>query len=134
VDGGQVMIYPVKIIDSLPFVELKVWHQGKSLVLENVLVDTGSATTILKVDTVAELGIKAEPNDIIESVRGIGGSEYVCLKIVDALELGDLRIDNFETDIGPMDYGFKIDGIIGMDFLLRVKADLNLDDLEIRCK
>lgn len=127
------MISSLRIENNLPFIELKVFYSGEELLLKNVLVDTGSAGTILKLDLVEQIGIKSEPDDIIGSVLGVGGSEFVYIKMVDALELGGLRVENFKVDIGEMNYGFQIDGIIGMNFLLKIKSIIDLHALQIIC-
>jgi len=41
-------------------------------------------------------------------------------------------VTNFAIEVGAMDYGFAIDGIIGTDFLLQVGAVIDLSRLEIR--
>jgi hypothetical protein len=38
---------------------------------------------------------------------------------------------DFEIEVGGMDYGFEINGILGMDFLLRAGAILNLRELSL---
>jgi len=43
----------------------------------------------------------------------------------------NLLISNFEIEVGAMDYGFDLDGIIGMDFLSQVGAIIDLAKLEI---
>jgi hypothetical protein len=57
--------------DSLPFITLRVIHQGRELEITNVLVDTGSGGTLLTADSVAALGIVAEPSDLLHAVRGL---------------------------------------------------------------
>ena len=42
-----------------------------------------------------------------------------------------LSVDDFEIEVGAMDYGFDIDGIVGMDFLIQVGAVIDLERLEI---
>ena len=51
-------------------------------------------------------------------IRGVGGAEFVFTKRIDRLAIGELDSHNFESEVGAMDYGFPIDGIIGMDFLI----------------
>lgn len=51
-------------------------------------------------------------DDTIYSIRGVGGSEFVYTKTVDALGVGKLQTRALEVEIGAMDYGFEIDGII----------------------
>lgn len=45
--------------------------------------------------------------------------------------MGNFQISNFEIEIGAMDYGIEIDGIIGVDFLLQVKPKIDLEQLKI---
>jgi len=42
-----------------------------------------------------------------------------------------LRVFHFEIEIGGMDYGFEINGILGMDFIIRAKAIINLAEMRI---
>ncbi|OEF96661.1 hypothetical protein [Desulfuribacillus alkaliarsenatis] len=56
-------------------------------------------------------------------------SEYVFLKKIDLIELNGLQIKDFTVDIGVMDYGIEIDGIIGTDFLMKVRGVVDLDKL-----
>jgi hypothetical protein len=45
--------------------------------------------------------------------------------------VGKLQVSDFDIEVGAMDYGFAIDGIIGTDFLLQVGAVIDLSRLEI---
>jgi hypothetical protein len=40
-------------------------------------------------------------------------------------------VDDFAIEVGAMDYGFSLDGIVGMDFLLQVGAVIDLSRLEV---
>jgi hypothetical protein len=102
---------------GLPFVSVSLNFRGKSMMLHNVLLDTGSASTIFKIDLVDAIGVKVEPHDIADVIRGIGGTEYVFAKIFDRVSLGSIEATSFLAEIGLMDYGFDIDGIIGYDFI-----------------
>jgi len=68
---------------------------------------------------------------MVHRIRGVGGTEFVFTKRVDNLAVGELRVSNFQVEIGAMDYGFDIDGIIGMDFPIQVGAIIDLSKLEI---
>lgn len=50
---------------------------------------------------------------------------------VDRLAIGDHGIENFEVEIGELDYGFEIGGILGMDFLRETGAIIDLRDLTV---
>ncbi len=72
-----------------------------------------------------------EVNDIVHRIRGVGGAEFVFTKTVDKLAINELQVNDFEVEIGAMDYGIDIDGIIGMDFLTLIGATIDLHRLEI---
>ncbi len=63
--------------DELPFVAVTVIHRGASLEVPNVLVDTGSAGTLLNADIVADIGLRPRPGDRVRCLRGVGGHEFV---------------------------------------------------------
>ena len=46
--------------------------------------------------------------------------------------MGDLEVKDFEVKIGIMDYGFEIEGIVGMDFLTRGGFIIDLAQLEVK--
>jgi hypothetical protein len=121
----------IRLDGGLPFVAATLTFWGQRLTLDNVLIDTGSLGSIFPADRVAEIGLEMEAQDSIYRIRGVGGSEFVFAKQVHALEIGDLTASDFEIEIGAMEYGFDIDGIIGMDFLLQVGAILDLGQLEV---
>ncbi len=95
---------------DLAFVTATLAYSGVSIEIPDVLVDTGAASTIL---------------------RGVGGHEHVFTRRVDRLAIGDRGLDDFEVEIGEMDYGFQIGGILGMDFLRSAGAVIDLGRLTI---
>lgn len=116
---------------GLPFCTVNLTYSGKSMLIDNVLLDTGSGGTVFKMDLVEEIGITIENDDIIETISGVGGSEFVYKKSVDSITLGDLKLDNFRIEVGVMDYGFEINGILGIDFLKKVGAVIDLDEMQV---
>lgn len=116
---------------GLPFCNITLFYKGKSMVLNNVLIDTGSGGTVLKMERVDELGITIEKDDLIETISGVGGVEFVYKKNIDSINLGNLVISNFTIEVGVMDYGFEIDGILGIDFLKEVGAIIDLEKMII---
>ena len=47
-------------------------------------------------------------NDSIETIHGVGGSEFVYKKIIDETKLGNLYNRDVKVEIGIMDYGSKV--------------------------
>jgi predicted aspartyl protease len=113
---------------DLPFVTITLTHRGVSAEIADVLIDTGSASTVISSDAVAALGIIPEPSDRLRTLRGVGGRELVFTGRLDRLEVEGRTVDDFDVEIGGMDYGFGINGILGMDFLTRIQAIINLRD------
>lgn len=121
----------IYISGRLPFTSVKLTHQGQSLVLDRVLVDTGSSATVFNTDRVMEIGVMLQPNDPIRFMLGIGGREAVIEKTVDKIQVGKLNQSNFAIQVGAVSYGRTMDGILGLDFLLAVDATLDFKSLEI---
>jgi predicted aspartyl protease len=115
--------------NSLPFVTVALTHRGSTMSIADVLVDTGSASTVLSADAAAQLSIFPEPTDRLRTLRGIGGRELVFTRRLERIEVDGHGLDGFEVEIGGMDYGFAINGILGMDFLLGSRAIVSLADL-----
>src|SRR5713226_343369 len=117
--------------DGLPYVTVTLLYRGQQLDLANVLLDTGSAGTLFAADQVLAVGLQYEADDLVQRIRGVGGAEFVFIKRIDRLSVGALQVSDFDIEVGAMDYGFAIDGIIGTDFLLQVGAVIDLSRLEI---
>ncbi len=121
----------IHVRQRLPYVTVTLTHLGESVTSDNVLLDTGSAGTVFSVDLVSALGLVMESDDAIHRIQGVGGSEFVFTKRVGSLQLDKLMLRDFQVELGAMDYGVALDGIIGMDFLTRVGATIDLQRLEI---
>ena len=127
----ETIVKKLFIDEGLLLTDMEVTYKGKSLLLKRVLVDTGSGSTIIKTDLAESIDIIAEENDMIYRISGVGGSEFVFSKTIDSIKIGEKEADNFTLEIGAMDYGFELDGIIGLDLLQQIKAIINLDKLII---
>ena len=116
---------------ELPFTTISMAYNGIPIEISDVLVDTGSASTILAADIVVNVKIIPRAEDILHAIHGVGGSEVVFTRRIDYLKVGERSIADFEIEVGGMDYGFKISGILGMDFLTRAGAIINLREMRI---
>jgi len=116
---------------GLPFIQVSLIHRHQQLSFNQVLLDTGSVGTVFSADKVADLGLQFECQDPVHRICGVGGAEFVFSKRVDGLALGTFELRNFEIEIGTLDYGLAIDGILGINFLRQVGACIDLAKLEI---
>lgn len=121
----------IRIQDGLPYVTVSLTYHGQEITLQNILLDTGSVGTVFSADKILTVDLRLEPDDVVHRICGVGGSEFVFTKRVDRLSLSELKVSDFEIEVGAMDYGLELEGIVGMDFLLQVGANIDLDRLEI---
>lgn len=118
--------------DDLLFVTAVVQNSGRSIQLENVILDTGSAGTVFDADKMAEIGLTPRQQDILYRIRGVGGEEYVYTRRIERLAIGERILHDFDIEIGALDYGFELDGMIGLDFLTQAGAVIDLVAMELR--
>lgn len=71
----------------------------------------------MNADVVEAIGVKIEPGDFLNKIRGVGGVEVVYSKQFDFVQAGEATLEGFEVEIGEMNYGMEIDGIIGFDYI-----------------
>ncbi len=124
----------IELIDGLPFISVSISFRGQEITLSNVLIDTGSAGTIFKADLLRKIGVYPESTDSTCAIRGIGGSEIVFFKTVNFLKIEDIQLDHFEIEVGEMNYGFEINGILGFDFMQLAGIIIDTEMLEIHKK
>ena len=121
----------IRLIAGMPFISAAIETKEQRLEFERVLIDTGSGACVFRTDDFEKIGIRHELEDKLNKMRGIGGYEYVIEKSVEKLEVGELSASPFTIQLGALDYGMQIDGIIGMDFLLKTGAKIDFEKLEI---
>ena len=83
--------------DELPFVTATVIYGRACVEVANVLVDTGSASTLINSDILAAVGVLPQPGDRLRTLRGVGGREVVFARKIDRLEVGTAAIDDLMT-------------------------------------
>ena len=100
---------------------LDITINNDELHLENVLVDTGSATTLINSDY-----INLDGTEIIRNAHGVGGYETILKKRINVFKINGLELKNFEISLGEMDYGIELDCLLGLDVLETLGADINI--------
>ncbi len=88
----------------------------------------------MSAERLLDAGMVFGATDPVLRIRGIGGAEIVVAKILDTLAVGDAEYvaRDFEVEVGGMDYGISMDGILGMDYLARLGLVIDLATLELR--
>ena len=116
---------------SLPFIDVTLSHQGKSILLKNILIDTGSAGTCFNADDVIDIGIKLMPDCSLRHISGVGGTEWVFETTLDKIIVGSSSLKQFTIEVGEMNYGFGISGIIGTDYFSRAKLTIDFKKMTV---
>lgn len=121
----------ILIRDGLPFISVTLDHQGTSITLDDMVLDTGSSGTLIDIEQALRLGIMLDPSDHPTEISGVGGNEYVYEKTIERVSVGTLVAVNLTVEIGIVEYGIKMNGIVGMNFLTQTDAVLDFSRLEI---
>lgn len=116
---------------DLAFVTATLTYAGTSIDISDVLVDTGAASTIVNADLAADAGVYVNPSDTLRRLRGVGGHEHVFTRRVDRFAIGAHGLADFELEVGEMDDGIRIGGILGMDFLGAASGVIDLGRLTL---
>jgi hypothetical protein len=117
--------------DELLYVTAELLYQGHCQTFTNVLLDTGSGSTIFATDQLLLMGLEYEPDDQVHRIRGVGGTEFVFTKCIAQLRVATLCVTDFLIEVGALAYGFELDGIIGVDFLHQVGAVIDLGQMKL---
>jgi len=78
---------------------------------------------------VEQIGVAPEENDIVDTIRCVSGVEYVYVKSFDLIQFGEISQEDFQVEIGVMDYGLNIDGILGFDFISSTKLVIDTNTI-----
>jgi predicted aspartyl protease len=99
-----------------------------SIKILNLLVDTGSSYTIIPVEALESCG--CSPADAKKHLRIVTGSGFVVAPVVQLNWFSTLgvKLDNFSVAAHNLPFSGPIDGLLGMDFLRKVKARIDLEN------
>jgi predicted aspartyl protease len=115
--------------EQLITTSLTVTFRGRSIKVSNIIIDTGSSHTVLSPDVLDSIGIAYENGDTVFEAYGIGDSVHFYSKKMDNIEVGNLKLKDFEIDVSvlPKDHS----GLLGLDILLSNKFIVDLNKLEL---
>jgi hypothetical protein len=118
-------------VGGLLFSCITITHHGKSMVIPNVVIDTGAAEPIISIDAVEELFNIYEPEDQIRFMTGIGGREASVRRKINQVEFHSFLMKEFRIDFGRIGEYSGINGLIGLDILIPGKFIVDLYRLQI---
>lgn len=122
----------IEFRDGLLFTSIQISFRGNTKVIENIVIDTGAAESIISPDAVEELGIFAELGDSVNSFYGVGGSLHNFFsKNVDQINFGRVKLDYVKMDFGIIDPKGNINGLLGLDLLMKTGAVIDLKNLSL---
>ena len=121
----------ITLVNGFAFVSVVLHANNRQIRVENVLIDTGSAGSVFRTHDLADIGVVLEGSDQLRFLTGIGGQEPVIDKTIDRIEVGNLSISPFSIEAGAVQYGYDIQGVLGMNFLLQAGATINFRELTI---
>lgn len=118
--------------DGLLFTSFQISFRGNTKLIENIVIDTGAAESIISPDAVEELGIFAEPGDSVNSFYGVGGSLHNFFsKNVDEINFDRVTLNDVKLDFGIIDPKGYINGLLGLDLLMKTGAVIDLKTLSL---
>lgn len=122
----------MKFQDGLLFTSIQVSFRGSTKVIGNIVIDTGAAETIISPDAVEDIGIFAELEDSVNSFYGVGGSLHNFFsKNVEKVKLGEVSLEEVKMDFGVIDPKGYINGLLGLDLLMKLGAVIDLKKLSL---
>jgi predicted aspartyl protease len=122
----------IEFQEGLLFTSINISFRGKSKTIKNIVIDTGAAESIISPDVVEEIGIFAESDDRINSFYGVGGSLHnFFTKQVEEIQLGQVKLNKVKMDFGMIDPNGHINGLLGLDLLMKLGAVIDLKRLTL---
>ena len=122
----------LKFKEGLLYTSIELNYNGKTITIEDVIVDTGASHTIIIPEYLEKADIPLSDNDEIVKATGYGGITcYSVRKKVDGIKCGNLFLKDFKLDFGIIDPSDRINGLIGLDFLIASKSVIDLVDLNL---
>lgn len=114
--------------NGLLYTSIEIEHEGKNIVVNDVIVDTG----IISPDFLEELQAEFTNEDMLIEAYGYGGaSSYAVRKRIDTISCGDIRLNDFRIDFGQIDPDEKVNGLLGLDFFREAGIVLDIADLKM---
>lgn len=123
----------IELINGLPIVSFPLTYNNQTILLNNVLLDTGCSTTIFDTDVVDQIGLEI---DFINgrSVRmfGVGGQSELCYQQeISNLAIDNLSLQSFNIQLGITKDSYGFEAILGIDIMLHFGFKIDFVNLKV---
>jgi hypothetical protein len=119
---------------GLPIIALTLTHNNQSIVLQNVLFDTGCAATVFDTDALAQIGVFIDfINGRAKRMYGVEGTSEICYEqMLPELQIQHFTLNNFPIQLGSIQEPYGFEGILGIDFMMRVRCKADFETMKIK--
>lgn len=122
----------LELKDGLLYTSVKLTHEGKSIIIKDMIVDTGAFHTIISTNYLEQIDVAFSEEDELVRATGYGGAvSYSVRKKIDSLCCGNIELNNIKLDFGVVDPEEEFGGLLGLDFLRQAETILDLKDLTL---
>ncbi|MCR8744272.1 retropepsin-like domain-containing protein [Romboutsia lituseburensis] len=119
----------IEFKNGLLYTDLELSHEGKTIIVKDVIVDTGASHTIIIPEYLEEMNVGFSEDDTIVRASGYGGTiGYSVRKLIDKVSCKDICVDNIRIDFGEIDPEERVNGLLGLDFLKSANIVIDLVD------
>ncbi|MEG2740470.1 retropepsin-like aspartic protease [Clostridium sp.] len=113
--------------NGLLYTDLTLIHEGKEVIVNDVIVDTGASHSIISPVFLELLDTEIALDDEIVNAYGLGGGMCSSLrKRIDKISCNDIYLTDFKIDFGEIDPQERINGLLGLDFLKKANTVIDL--------
>ncbi len=126
------MSVKIQFKNGLLYTSIELTHEGKSIIVNDVIIDTGAFHTIISPYYLEELQAEFTDDDILIEAYGYGGaSSYAVRKRIDTISCEHITLSDFKIDFGEIDPDEKVNGLLGLDFFRKAGIVLDIADLNM---
>ncbi|MGL5712986.1 MAG: aspartyl protease family protein [Paraclostridium sp.] len=113
--------------NGLLYTDLTLIHEGKEVIVKDVIVDTGASHSIISPVFLELLDTEIALDDEIVNAYGLGGGMCSSLrKRIDKISCSNIYLTNFKIDFGEIDPQERVNGLLGLDFLKQANTLIDL--------
>ena len=126
-----IQIYPAQKVGNLLRVNASIGGHTSQVAVLRLLIDTGASYTILPINPLKPLGYDLNQSKFKRQIVTASGVVQVPFITVNWLNCLGIRMENFPVALYDLPVSSKLDGILGMDFLIQNRAIVATGESEI---